>query len=91
MPWGYLSDRIGRRPVLLIGPLGMTLSILFFGASARFSSLVVWRFFQGVFNGCIGGYIAFIFGNQILTRLYRSRAKYDSRGTRKLFIQFPLL
>jgi len=52
--WGYLSDRLGRRPVLLLGPLGLTLSMLFFGASTTYVPLVISRFFQGVFNGSIG-------------------------------------
>ena len=56
--WGYLSDRFGRRPVLLMGPLGLTLSMFFFGTSTAFVPLVISRFCQGAFNGCIGQSIA---------------------------------
>ena len=52
--WSYLSDRIGRRPVLLIGPVGLTFSMILFGTSTTFVPLVISRFCQGAFNGCIG-------------------------------------
>ncbi|KAF8813375.1 major facilitator superfamily multidrug-resistance, DHA1 sub-family [Phlegmacium glaucopus] len=52
--WGYLSDRIGRRPVLLIGPLGLTCAMFFFGSSTTYIPLLISRFFQGMFNGSIG-------------------------------------
>ncbi|KAG6807088.1 hypothetical protein H0H92_008834 [Tricholoma furcatifolium] len=52
--WGRLSDRIGRRPVLLLAPLGLACSILVFGLSRSFWLLVASRCAQGVFNGNIG-------------------------------------
>ncbi|KAJ7163892.1 major facilitator superfamily domain-containing protein [Mycena crocata] len=52
--FGRASDRYGRRPVLLFGPVGLALSMLGFGFSKRFWSLVVFRCFQGAFNGNIG-------------------------------------
>ncbi|KAF9048748.1 major facilitator superfamily multidrug-resistance, DHA1 sub-family [Panaeolus papilionaceus] len=52
--WGYLADRVGRRPVLLLGPLGLTLSMIFFGMSTTFWPLVIFRCLQGIFNGNIG-------------------------------------
>ncbi|GLB44969.1 putative major facilitator superfamily protein [Lyophyllum shimeji] len=52
--WGRLSDRIGRRPVLLLGPLGLALAMTFFGLSRNFWMLVVSRCAQGVFNGNLG-------------------------------------
>ncbi|KAF8813374.1 major facilitator superfamily multidrug-resistance, DHA1 sub-family [Phlegmacium glaucopus] len=52
--WGYLSDRFGRRPVLLLGPLGLAVSMFIFGASTKFVPLVLSRCFQGIFNGNIG-------------------------------------
>ncbi|EDR12983.1 major facilitator superfamily multidrug-resistance, DHA1 sub-family [Laccaria bicolor S238N-H82] len=52
--WGYLSDRLGRRPILLLGPLGLTFAMLGFGLSKTFWPLVIYRCFQGVFNGNIG-------------------------------------
>ncbi|KAJ7470767.1 major facilitator superfamily domain-containing protein [Mycena latifolia] len=52
--FGRASDRYGRRPVLLFAPLGLALSMLGFGLSKRFWSLVVFRCMQGAFNGNIG-------------------------------------
>ena len=39
--WSRFSDHIGRKPVLLIGLLGTTLSMLAFGLSRTFWALVV--------------------------------------------------
>ncbi|KAJ7670400.1 major facilitator superfamily domain-containing protein, partial [Mycena rosella] len=52
--WGRASDRFGRRPVLLLGPLGLAFALIGFGWSKNFGSLVVFRCAQGVFNGNIG-------------------------------------
>ncbi|KAF7376854.1 Protein ZINC INDUCED FACILITATOR-LIKE 1 [Mycena sanguinolenta] len=52
--WGRASDRFGRRPVLLLGPFGLALSLIGFGWSKTFVSLAFWRSLQGVFNGNIG-------------------------------------
>ena len=52
--WGMASDKFGRRPVLLLGPLGLSLVMLGFGMTTAFSWLVVFRCLQGAFNGNIG-------------------------------------
>lgn len=39
--WSRLSDHIGRKLVLLIGMLGLILSMLFFGLSRTFLTLVI--------------------------------------------------
>ncbi|KAG5653633.1 hypothetical protein H0H81_011735 [Sphagnurus paluster] len=52
--WGRASDRFGRRPILLLGPLGLSIAMLIFGLSNNFWTLVVSRCMQGVFNGNIG-------------------------------------
>ncbi|KAF9007549.1 major facilitator superfamily multidrug-resistance, DHA1 sub-family [Cyathus striatus] len=52
--WGWLSDRFGRRPILLLGPLGLSLAMLGFGLSGTFWPIVMYRCLQGVFNGNIG-------------------------------------
>ncbi|KAF9262451.1 MFS general substrate transporter [Marasmius fiardii PR-910] len=52
--WGRASDKIGRRPILLLGPLGLTIAMLAFGLSKTFWQLVVARCAQGVFNGNLG-------------------------------------
>ncbi|KAJ7220227.1 major facilitator superfamily domain-containing protein [Mycena pura] len=52
--FGRASDRYGRRPVLLVGPIGLALSMFGFGFSKRFWMLVLFRCTQGAFNGNIG-------------------------------------
>ncbi|EKM76100.1 hypothetical protein AGABI1DRAFT_102557 [Agaricus bisporus var. burnettii JB137-S8] len=52
--WGWLSDRIGRKPVLLLGPLGLMCAMFKFGYSTSFWPLVWSRCLQGAFNGNIG-------------------------------------
>ena len=54
MFWSVASDRFGRRSIMILGPLGLSLTTLGFGASTQFWSLMMFRFFQGVFNGTIG-------------------------------------
>ncbi|GAA5865394.1 hypothetical protein JCM3774_005622 [Rhodotorula dairenensis] len=51
LAWGRLSDRIGRKPVLIIGLTGVTVSIVSFGMSKAFWMLVVSRCFGGALNG----------------------------------------
>lgn len=48
--WGALSDRIGRRPVLLIGLLGFTLSLLLNGLATRLWMLFAARIFGGTLS-----------------------------------------
>ncbi|KAF9050905.1 major facilitator superfamily domain-containing protein [Rhodocollybia butyracea] len=52
--WGRLSDLYGRRKILLLGPLGLSIAMLGFGISKNFVALVIFRAFQGMFNGNIG-------------------------------------
>ncbi|KAJ1888610.1 hypothetical protein LPJ81_006282, partial [Coemansia sp. IMI 209127] len=51
MYWGILSDRIGRRPVLLFGLLGDLLTFVLFGLSKSFGWAVVVRCLNGFFTG----------------------------------------
>jgi MFS family permease len=54
LKWSRLSDRIGRKPVLRIGLFGTGLSILCFGLSTSFWSLVISRSICGMLNGNSG-------------------------------------
>ncbi|KAJ1766272.1 hypothetical protein IW138_005976 [Coemansia sp. RSA 986] len=49
--WGILSDRIGRRPVILIGLLGNLLTFVLFGVSKSFTWALVARSLNGLFTG----------------------------------------
>lgn len=48
--WGSLSDRVGRKPILVIGMLGFGLSMVFFGISTRLWQLFVFRALSGVLS-----------------------------------------
>ncbi|KAG1841299.1 major facilitator superfamily domain-containing protein [Suillus subalutaceus] len=52
--WSRLSDYIGRKPVVLIGLFGLSLSMFCFGLSKTFWSLVISRCLNGALNGNIG-------------------------------------
>jgi MFS family permease len=52
--WGRLSDKIGRKPVLLIGLAGTALSVLIFGFSPSLPVALFARALGGLLNGNIG-------------------------------------
>ncbi|KAI0264194.1 MFS general substrate transporter [Gloeopeniophorella convolvens] len=49
--WSRLSDRIGRKPVLLVGVAGMIIPVLLFGLSRSFWALLMTRCLVGLVNG----------------------------------------
>jgi DHA1 family bicyclomycin/chloramphenicol resistance-like MFS transporter len=51
MVWGPLSDRFGRRPVLLVGTLLYVVASVGSTFSASMDQLIVWRTLQGVAMG----------------------------------------
>lgn len=51
--WGGLSDRIGRRPVLLISVFGLFLSYVLWILSGSFTVLILARFVGGIMGGNI--------------------------------------
>jgi MFS family permease len=53
IPWGMLSDRVGRRPVILCGLLGTTVSMLLFGLSQSLALALTMRAMCGLLNGNI--------------------------------------
>lgn len=54
MIWGTISDKIGRRPVMLIGCFGTTLSLLIVGFSKSFGAALFGRALGGLLNGNTG-------------------------------------
>ena len=48
--WGDLSDRIGRKPVMVIGALGNALSMLIFGLSNSMGMLFASRALAGILS-----------------------------------------
>jgi DHA1 family multidrug resistance protein-like MFS transporter len=61
--WGSLSDRIGRRPIIMIGLLGFSMSFFIFGlADGHLWVMYVSRILGGLFSGaataCAVAYVA---------------------------------
>jgi len=52
--WGGLSDRFGRRPIMLMSTAGASIAYLIFAFAPSF----VWLFFSRLFAGIMGGNIA---------------------------------
>ncbi|RKP36489.1 major facilitator superfamily domain-containing protein, partial [Dimargaris cristalligena] len=51
MLWGFLSDRIGRRPILLMGVMGTVVCSVLFGLSKSLLWAVLVRILWGTLNG----------------------------------------
>ncbi|KIW19590.1 hypothetical protein PV08_00163 [Exophiala spinifera] len=54
MFWGALSDRLGRKPILLTGLAGTVVSLLVVGFSTNFTVALCGRIIGGALNGNIG-------------------------------------
>ncbi|KAJ7728465.1 major facilitator superfamily domain-containing protein [Mycena metata] len=54
LQWSRASDRVGRKPILLLGLIGTSISMLLFGLSRTFWALVASRCLTGLLNGNIG-------------------------------------
>lgn len=53
-PWGWASDRIGRKAVIQIGGLGQMLSMLGLGFAGSYPAAIAARFVGGILNGTTG-------------------------------------
>lgn len=54
MYWGSLSDKVGRKPVLLMGCVGTMLSMIIVGFATNIWVAVLGRALGGMLNGNIG-------------------------------------
>lgn len=54
--WGRLSDKIGRKPVVMIGLIGTSLMMTLFGLAPNFYVAAIARFLMGCLNGNVGIY-----------------------------------
>ena len=48
--WGGLSDRVGRKPILLIGIMGYSLTMIWFGLATRLWMLFAARILSGILS-----------------------------------------
>ena len=51
LSWGRLSDRIGRKPVLLVGLSGVAVSMFCMGFSETLAGIIASRCIAGAFSG----------------------------------------
>jgi MFS family permease len=58
--WGALSDRVGRRPIILMSLAGSTLSYILFAIAPSFEWLLLARAFGGIFAANISAAQAYI-------------------------------
>jgi len=58
--WGRISDRVGRRPILLVCLLGTALSFVVFGLADSLALLFIGRILAGFFGAVISTVHAFI-------------------------------
>lgn len=58
--WGRLSDKYGRRPIILICLIGEGLAYIMFAHASTLVGLFVARFFAGIFSGSISTASAYI-------------------------------
>ncbi|KAK4180789.1 major facilitator superfamily domain-containing protein [Triangularia setosa] len=49
--WGRASDRLGRKPVLVVSIVGVSLATMLFGAAKTIAEMIVYRCAAGVFAG----------------------------------------
>jgi len=52
--WGWVSDRVGRRPVLLVSLLGTALSFVLLALAETLPAVLIARFMGGFFGASIG-------------------------------------
>lgn len=90
--WGWLSDRRGRRPVMLIGLIGFAASVGVFALVESLPLLYFGRFLDGVFAAAITPAAYAMIGDHAPSREWRARrfALINIAGTVGFFVG-PLL
>ncbi|OMO91474.1 Tetracycline resistance protein, TetA/multidrug resistance protein MdtG [Corchorus olitorius] len=70
--WGYLADRYGRKPIILIGTSSVVVFNTIFGLSTSFWMALSMRFLLGCFNSLLGTIRAY--ASEVCSKEYRSLA-----------------
>ena len=63
LPLGLLSDRIGRKPIIVLGNISCAVGVVLFGLSRSLSQALFTRLAMGATNGIIGAEKAYIGDN----------------------------
>ena len=63
LPLGLLSDRIGRKPIIVIGNISCAVGVVLFGLSRNLRQALLTRLAMGATNGIIGAEKAYIGDN----------------------------
>jgi MFS family permease len=72
--WGWISDRVGRRPVLLVSLLGTAFSFVLLASSESLATVYFARFLSGFFGASIGTAQAY------MTDLTDARTRAEGMG-----------
>lgn len=90
--WGKASDRYGRRPIILIGLIGFTVTLAFFVFAEDLGLLYLGRFLDGAFAAAITPAAYALVGDHAPSREWRARrfALINVAGTAGFFVG-PLL
>lgn len=54
LPWSWVSDRYGRKSVILLSTAGNAITFLFFGSSSTYYQALLMRSASGFLNGTVG-------------------------------------
>ncbi|KAH8599929.1 major facilitator superfamily domain-containing protein [Bisporella sp. PMI_857] len=70
--WGRIADTAGRKPVLIIGLIGTSVSNIGVAFSKSYEAFLIWRIFAGSINGTVGAARAAL--AETVSRDYHPRA-----------------
>ena len=78
--WGKMSDKLGRKPILIIGLLGTSISLLLFGFATNY--------YWALFARCLAGILN---GNVAVLRTMIGEIAVEKRHQPLAFLTMPLL